>query len=538
MGSRPLEAQFASKVKVWASWLAQHGILVSIMSLNVVVAVTGFGKDVAVATYLGTTRAADTFSASYGIIDSIGTNALGNAANVATAAKLGEVSGVLGRDLYRRVAWQSIGFVSVVGAALAVALFFLRGPLLSMYAVNSSQLVNMVSVYIWLLPLALLHPLFYSIAGVLQAVRRFWTSTAAPAILNLGTLATSVWLIMHGVNRNQGTVAIAASISVGAAVMALVVLVTWRSQETKYKVPSISTSVMDFSVNKLYTDLTSMMLVYALYMMFSQGVGIAERVAANRLSVGSLAAVTYAYRVAQVPNWIFVAAVGSFLIPQVTAQGKLGRVHDLQQTLRRAVGICIMMSLPVAIAFAVLRVPIVRILFQRGAFTQHSVELTATFLGGYTCALVLQGLSTLLFRFTVALGRYIWPSVVVAGAYTLNAAIDIIGTPRFGPLTIGVGAAVGAGICTLFLMFEFYRCTGVTWRVKTTTLARHVVGNAFVLFVSLCSSLVFDEIGPTSELESTVLMLVSFAIIAIGYIIILLYGKVSETDRKLDEMRK
>lgn len=502
----------AGQWMAFAGRLSGQRMLLTIMALNALVALTGFAKDVAIAGLLGTSALADAFAATYFIVDTVGNNVLGNAVNVAAATHFGastvpvvdasaELTNSRGDSL---AAWRVVRGVGVVSLLLAAVLWSVHQPFLRLYILNTSQLGIASSMYLWLLPSILFYPCYYALAGALQAIGRFRASVGAPILLNLLVLGVAVWE-SHRTHVGRGDVLLlCAAVSVGALWMLLCVVWAWRKSHSELDKPRTVATKLDFSVKTTYTRLVTISLSYSIYLSFVQGVGFAERFAAARLGPGSLAALGYAYRVAQVPNWVFVSALGTFLLPKLAAAVKSQRSDVVTQMLGQAVETCLMLCLPVAIVFFVLRGPLIHVLFERGAFSHHSAVLTAKFVGSYAIAEVLQALSVLLFRLAAATGRLSIPVLVTGTGAAVNAFVDVVFTPQFGPFTIGVGAAIGSGLAVVGLANFLHRQSGFVRWPRWQTITRYGFANLSVLVLSAAAGRIVG--GSTSAFSTGVLV--------------------------------
>lgn len=516
--------------------MGAHRTLLSIMSLNALVAVSGFVKDLAIAALLGTSVTADAFTATYFIVDTVGNNVFGNAVNVAAAAQFGAAAEQLAAADYARVVTRAVRVVAGLSVVLGVLLYLVRDPFLSLYILHPGELASTSRMYLWLLPSLLFYPCYSVIAGGLQATGRFATSIGAPVLLNLLVVAAAVWGIHGGGAHGKAAWLLCGAITAGAALMCGAVVATWRRWQTRYRTRPDTirkpATILDFSVKRLYTGLITIIFSYSLYLGFVQGVGFAERYAAARLPSGSLAALAYAYRVAQVPNWVFVSALGVFLLPRFASAVGMGRAREVERALGQAVETCVMLILPVAIVFFVLRMPLVHILFERGAFSHRSAGLTATFVGGYAIAIVAQGLSALLFRLTAATGRMRIPLCITGVACAVNAAFDVVLTPRLGPLTIGIGATIGSGLCVIGLLLYLHRQIGFLVWPRWRTLFRYTAANGAVLVLSVITWRLFRASGIEASLwMSFGSLCVSVGVMAIAYWLILTVLGSSKTNR-------
>jgi putative peptidoglycan lipid II flippase len=108
-----------------------------------------------------------------------------------------------------------------------------------------------------------------------------------------------------------------------------------------------------------------------------------DKALASRLAEGSLAVLEYAERIRGLPMGILVAAATTVMLPSLA--GMWGRrdtqafARTVEKNLRSIEFICI----PVAAGLMVLAPPLVRLAFQRGAFTAEAARATAVALTAY-----------------------------------------------------------------------------------------------------------------------------------------------------------
>lgn len=97
---------------------------------------------------------------------------------------------------------------------------------------------------------------------------------------------------------------------------------------------------------------------------------------ASFLPSGAVSYLYYADRVAQLPLGVIGAAVATALLPLLARQIHGGQPLSAHRSLNRAIEISLILAVPAAVALAVLALPILAALFQRGAF--GAVEALAT----------------------------------------------------------------------------------------------------------------------------------------------------------------
>ena len=105
------------------------------------------------------------------------------------------------------------------------------------------------------------------------------------------------------------------------------------------------------------------------------------------LQPGANSFLYYADRLYQLPLGIVGIAIGVVLLPDIARQlkaGNLGAVHESQN---RSIEFALLLTLPAAVALAVVPLPIIRVLFERGAFTAADSPPTAWALSAFAFGL-------------------------------------------------------------------------------------------------------------------------------------------------------
>jgi putative peptidoglycan lipid II flippase len=108
---------------------------------------------------------------------------------------------------------------------------------------------------------------------------------------------------------------------------------------------------------------------------------------ASLLPAGSIAALYYADRIAQLPLGVIGIAVGTALLPLLARQLRAGADEAAMANQNRAIEVGLLFSLPASAALWILAEPIIRILFEHGRFGPDDTLRTAGALGAYAVGL-------------------------------------------------------------------------------------------------------------------------------------------------------
>jgi putative peptidoglycan lipid II flippase len=108
---------------------------------------------------------------------------------------------------------------------------------------------------------------------------------------------------------------------------------------------------------------------------------------ASFLPAGSVSYLYYSDRIFQFPLALFGIALATAILPAMSDQVAHNRGEELKDTLSHGLRLILFITIPAMVGLCVLRIPIVRILFQRGAFAADATLLTAQALFWFTLGL-------------------------------------------------------------------------------------------------------------------------------------------------------
>jgi putative peptidoglycan lipid II flippase len=109
---------------------------------------------------------------------------------------------------------------------------------------------------------------------------------------------------------------------------------------------------------------------------------------ASYLPEGSVSYLYYADRLLEFPMGVFAIAIATAVLPPMSEETARGDMEAVKETLSFALRLTFFVILPAMVGLIILRQPILNLLFQRGAFSALSTEMTAQALLYYAVGLV------------------------------------------------------------------------------------------------------------------------------------------------------
>jgi putative peptidoglycan lipid II flippase len=175
---------------------------------------------------------------------------------------------------------------------------------------------------------------------------------------------------------------------------------------------------------------------------------------------GAVSWLDYAFRLLYLPIGLFGVALGTIATAGLARRAAEGDMEGLRTTLRQSLSMLAYLTIPSTVGLIVLRVPVVRLIYERGLFTASDTESTASALFLYAFGLVgYTGVKVLAPAF-YALHRPRWPLLASALAVAANLTVALSLFPRMGFRALALGTALASLVNAVLLAATFQRHVG------------------------------------------------------------------------------
>jgi putative peptidoglycan lipid II flippase len=177
---------------------------------------------------------------------------------------------------------------------------------------------------------------------------------------------------------------------------------------------------------------------------------------ASYLPEGSVSFLYYADRLLEFPMGIFAIAIATAVLPAMSELSAKRDLRGLQETLSFALRLVFFVTLPAMIGLIVLRIPIINLLFQRGAFDARSAEMTAQALFYYALGLAAFAGVRIIVPAFYSLQDTKTPVKVAFIALLANAALGavLMGPLLHGGLALSTSLAAGLNFLLLVILLK------------------------------------------------------------------------------------
>jgi putative peptidoglycan lipid II flippase len=191
---------------------------------------------------------------------------------------------------------------------------------------------------------------------------------------------------------------------------------------------------------------------------FSLFIGpLVENAFATKIGVGGVSALAYARKIVETLAAILPYTLGLVLLAFSAEMAAEEDQQALSRTLSGAVRALTLLFLPATVGLLILREPFVQLLFERGAFTAASTQLTAGALLFYALALLPFALEVIVVQFHFARQDTLTPVIADVVTFALNVALIPVLMAPLGLGGIALAAAIAKSVKVLALLILFGR---------------------------------------------------------------------------------
>jgi len=177
---------------------------------------------------------------------------------------------------------------------------------------------------------------------------------------------------------------------------------------------------------------------------------------ASGINEGSITALRMASRLMWLPLGVFAGSIAVAVFPTLAAQAAKKEISEFKQTLSMGVRSIFLITIPASVGLAVLSVPIVRLLFERGEFTPQATQVTAYALIFYCVGLFAQAGIWVITRAFYALHDTMRPLLIAVTTIIINIILNFLLRPVLAERGLALAYSL-TGIYNMVILLYFLR---------------------------------------------------------------------------------
>lgn len=346
--------------------------------------VLGFLRDILIAAVLGSGAVADAFFVAFrfpNLFRRLFGEGAFNSAFVPLFAKKLEGEGAPAARAFAEEAMSGLAFVLLILSVVCMlAMPWLMALLAPGFVGNAAKYDLAVTLTQIAFPYLMCMSLVALMSGVLNSLGRFVESSAVSIVLNL-TLTAAILIAMALGYRNEPGAGVVLAWGVFFAGLFQLMVLAWGVWR-----------------NDMWLNLRRPRWTAGMKRLVQLGIPgvIAGGITQINILIGTMIAsmqngavshLYYADRVYELPLAIVGIAIGVVLLPDLSRHLRAGNTPAVMDTQNRSLEFAMLLTVPAAVALAVIPTEIVRVLFERGAYTAADTPFTARALAVFALGL-------------------------------------------------------------------------------------------------------------------------------------------------------
>jgi len=282
------------------------------------------------------------------------------------------------------------------------------------------------------------------LSAMLNAIDRFWAGAFWSNLQNLAMIAA---LLLYRWFPNAGY---AAAWGVFAGGVAQLIFILWAGAREglwlKITWPRWTPEIKEFFVAFGAVTFGAASVVIAPFI---------DTILASLLPTGSRTALYYADRIFQLPLGVLGIALGTVLLPEMSARLAKGDTAGSDAAQNRSAAMSLLLTLPFMVAFLLIPGTIIRAVFLHGAFSPQAAQLASLALMAYGAGLPAMAMLRIVQATFYARHDTMTPARSTVIALISNILLKVIFVWGFslGVAGLALGTALGAWINVALLTF-------------------------------------------------------------------------------------
>jgi putative peptidoglycan lipid II flippase len=340
-----------------------------------------------------------------------------------------------------------LSIITLLGIVFAGSLVSLLAPDFSLIEGKTALTEKLTQI---MLPFLVFISLSAVVMGILNTKGRFFVPAIASSFFNLGSLigGTSLAFILPHFGQ-PAIVGMAIGTLIGGLLQLGIQIPSLRGTGFRYR-PTL--------------DLSDPGLIRILKLMIPATIGlsatqinifISTNFAAS-CAEGSVSWLYYAFRLVQLPIGVFGVALSIAMLPVLARQAAQKNITEMKKTMVSSLTMVFALTLPATAGLIILSEPIIRLIFEHGAFTAKDTLATAQTLALYSIGLFAYAANKILVPAFYAIDKTRYPVIASFLAIVTNIIIINLTIDRYQHLAIAFSTSCTMLINFLFLMTVLY----------------------------------------------------------------------------------
>ncbi len=404
--------------------------------------ILGLIRDQVLAYFFGAGDAMDAFRVAFRLPNALRDLFAEGALSAALVPTFTRALAAGGRTAAWRLASNVITVLLLFTGVVIVAGILFADPLVRLYAEGFRGVPGKIELTIRLT--RIMFPFLAMVAtaavmmAMLNALHRFFIPALSPATFNVATIVCAIVAVPLSPGWGvEPIVVIAAATLIGGVGQILIQWPALRREGFRYRHVFDVRDPWLLEIGRLMVPgvagLAAVQINQLVNSWFASGLG-----------TGAVSWLDYAFRVVYMPIGLFGVSIATASLPTIAGHATDRDDPGIRRAVSRGLRMMLMLNVPATVGLLVLATPIVRLLFERGRFTEADTAATAAALVCYAPGLIGYSAIKLASPAFYALGNSRIPVIASAASIAFNVAINLMLVRSLGHRGLALGTAAAA----------------------------------------------------------------------------------------------
>lgn len=354
-----------------------------------------------------------------------------------------------------QLAVNVLNFILILLCSITLVMIFFAGEIVTLLAPDFSLIEGKTALTVKLTRIMLPFLVFISLSavvmGILNTKGRFFIPAIASSFFNLGSLVGGTTLAFIIPRYGQPAIV---GMAIGTLIGGLLQL--------GIQLPTLHRAGFRYLPTIRFTDpglrrILALMIPATIGMSATQiNLFISTNFAAS-CAEGSVSWLYYAFRLVQLPIGVFGVALSIAMLPVLAKQAADKDIGAMKGTMVSSLTMVFALTIPATAGLIILSKPIIRLIYQHGAFTASDTLATADTLSLYAIGLFAYSANKVLVPAFYALDKTKFPVIASFLAIIINIVIITFTINTYQHRAIALSASCTMLINFVFLMAVLYK---------------------------------------------------------------------------------
>lgn len=218
-----------------------------------------------------------------------------------------------------------------------------------------------------------------------------------------------------------------------------------------------------------------------------------DRTLASTLHEGSIAALNFASKLNWFVSAVFIASIATVSYPTLSRLAAKGDRSTLENWINQSINMILIIVIPISAGAMCLSTPIVKILFERGAFDARATYMTSTALFYYSLGMIGFGLREIISKVFYALQDTKTTMINGIIVVAINIVLNLLLIKQMGHRGLALATSISSLVGTVLLFYKLKsrigcygerKCLTVLYKVCISTILMALGVRLFYCYIS------------------------------------------------------